>query len=211
MAQPMASSERLVTNMSSSIQVGAAAAGHEGLVGTKLREMRQAQGLTLKELAARTGTSIGHLSQLERDMASPSVKTLYAISRALGVTIARFFDNGEVGTQDAKYVVRKSSGRRHIRFAEGIDDYRLTTDAVNKIDLLYSTFAPLASLEDPYTHEGEEAGYVVSGRLELDIGGVKTTLEAGDSFSFPSQVPHRYRNPGEVQAVVIWAMTPPSY
>jgi transcriptional regulator with XRE-family HTH domain len=196
--------------MQPSAQVRASDSTHEGLVGPKLRELRQAQGLTLKELAARTGTSIGHLSQLERDMASPSVKTLYAISRALGVTIARFFDNGSEPTPHTKYIVRKSQ-RRHIRFSEGIDDYRLTCEEVNKLDLLYSTFAPKASLSEPYTHEGEEAGYVVSGSLELYLGEVKSILEAGDSFSFPSQIPHWYRNPGDVETVVIWAMTPPTY
>jgi transcriptional regulator with XRE-family HTH domain len=183
---------------------------HEGLIGAKLRTLRQSQGLTLKELAARTATSIGHLSQLERDMASPSVRTLYVISRALGVTISRFFDNGEDSAEENPYVVRKSQ-RRHIRFAEGIDDFRLTSEAVGKIDLLYSTFQPGAFITEFYSHEGEEAGYVISGRLELQIDNFKTILGAGDSFSFPSQVPHKYRNPGDAETAVIWAMTPPTY
>ena len=182
----------------------------QGLVGAKLREFRQSRGLTLKQLATLAGTSVGHLSQLERDMGSPSVKTLYAISRALGVTIGQFFDHGEEGARGAQYVVRKS-GRRHIRFAEGIDDYRLTSEAVSQLALLYSTFTPGATLSEPYTHEGEEAGYVVSGQLELYLEDAKIVLEAGDSFSFPSQVPHRYRNPGSIETVIIWAMTPPSY
>ena len=57
----------------------------------------------------------------------------------------------------------------------------------------------------------EEAGLVVSGRLDLWIDGVEVRLEAGDSFSFPSTLPHRYRNPGRGGTVVVWAMTPPSY
>jgi len=183
---------------------------HEGLVGPKLRELRQSQGLTLKELGARTGISIGHLSELERDMASPSVKTLHAISRALGVTILRFFDTGAELKPDNRYVVRKSR-RRHIRFADGIDDYQLTCPEVSKLGLLYSTFKPKSSVADPYTHEGEEAGYIVSGTMELYLGDEKCVLEAGDSFSFPSQIPHRYSNPGDIETVVIWAMTPPTY
>jgi transcriptional regulator with XRE-family HTH domain len=183
---------------------------HEGLIGAKLKSLRKSQGLTLKELSARTETSIGHLSQLERDMASPSVRTLYVISRALGVTISQFFDNGVEQAKENPYIVRKSQ-RHHIRFAEGIDDYRLTSDAVEKLDLLYSTFRPGASISEPYSHEGEEAGYVVSGRLEIQIGEFKAVVEAGDSFSFPSQKPHKYRNPGDTETAVIWAMTPPTY
>jgi quercetin dioxygenase-like cupin family protein len=66
-------------------------------------------------------------------------------------------------------------------------------------------------LEESYTHDGEEAGYIISGQLELQIDDMKFVLEAGDSFSFPSQVPHRYRNPGNIETGVIWAMTPPTY
>lgn len=181
-----------------------------GLIGAKLREFRRLRKLTLKQLAERAGTSTGHLSQLERDMASPSLKTLYAISRSLGVTISEFFDRGQEGIPQSQYVVRKSK-RRHIRFSEGIDDYRLTSDSVNKLDLLYSTFNPGATLDEPYTHQGEEAGYVVQGKLELFIMNNAVVLEPGDSFSFPSEVPHRYRNPGDTETVVIWAMTPRTY
>lgn len=183
---------------------------HGGLIGAKLRALRQSRGMTLKDLAERTGTSTGHLSQLERDMASPSVKTLYVISRALGVTISEFFDIGEGNAADSPYIIRKNR-RRHIQFSDGIDDYRLTCDAIKHIGLLYSTFQPGASIEAAYTHEGEEAGYVVSGQLELYLAENRTVLEAGDSFSFPSLIPHRYGNPGIAEAVVIWAMTPPTY
>lgn len=182
----------------------------QGHIGAKLREFRQSRGLTLKQLATLAGTSVGHLSQLERDMASPSVKTLYAISRALGLTIGLFFDHGEKGAKEVEYVVRKSA-RRHIRFSGGIDDYQLTTDAVKQLSLLYSTFRPGAVLAEPYTHEGEEAGYVVSGKVELHLGEARILLEDGDSFSFPSVVPHKYRNAGDTEVIIIWAMTPPTY
>ena len=56
-----------------------------------------------------------------------------------------------------------------------------------------------------------EAGVVVSGSLELWIGERRFLLSEGDSFGFPSSVPHRYTNPGPSEAIVIWAVTPPSY
>ena len=187
------------------------AATEDGLIGARLRQLRQQQGRTLAAVSALTGISVGHLSQLERDLVSPSVKTLHDLSRALGVTISWFFTPEAPRDRAEQYIVRQGA-RRHISFADGIDDFQLNSPAVRGIGLLWSTFAPGAtSGESPYTHEGEEAGLVVSGRLELWIDGVEVRLDAGDSFSFPSTLPHRYRNPGRGGAVVVWAMTPPSY
>ena len=182
-----------------------------GLIGAKLRGLRQRQARTLADVSAVTGISVGHLSQLERDLVSPSIKTLHDISRALGVNISWFFTPEMPLEHASQYVVRRAA-RRHIRFAEGIDDYQLNSLSVRQIGLLYSTFAPGASSgESPYAHDGEEAGLVIAGKLELWIDGVSLRLEAGDSFSFPSHRPHRYRNPGRARAVVVWAMTPPTY
>lgn len=182
----------------------------DGLIGAKLRGLRKQRGLTLQAVSDLTGVSVGHLSQLERDLASPAVKTLHDISVALGVNIGWFFDptGHDVGRQ---YVVR-GANRQRIRFADGIDDYQLNSDAVGELGLLYSVFEPGASSgAEPYTHTGEEAGYIVSGQLDMWIEGRQHALEAGDSFSFPSTCPHRYRNPGPGPTVVIWAMTPPTY
>lgn len=185
--------------------------GDDGLIGAKLRNLRQRLNRTLQDVARMTGISVGHLSQLERDLASPSVKTLHDISRALGVNISWFFQPIDVDGRVEQYVVR-AAARRHISFADGIDDYQLNSAAVRNIGLLYSTFGPGATSGDTaYSHDGEEAGVVAEGELELWIEGASTRLRAGDSFSFPSQRAHRYRNPGTVRAVVIWAMTPPSY
>lgn len=189
----------------------AGAARDDGLIGAKLRALRLRQNKTLQAVSASTGISVGHLSQLERDLVSPSIKTLHDLSRALGVNISWFFLPQEPEARVEQYIVRRDQ-RRHISYAEGIDDFQLNSQAVRHLGLLYSTFAPGASSGDsPYTHEGEEAGYVVSGQLELWIDGASTLLAAGDSFSFPSSSPHRYRNPGRVETVVLWAMTPPTY
>lgn len=183
----------------------------QGLIGARLRSLRQQQSLTLRDVATATGLSVGHLSQLERDLVSPSIKTLHDISRALGVNISWFFQDDAPGNRLEQYVTR-GDARQRISFAGGVDDYRLNSSAVRDLGLLYSTFEPGASSgEADYTHEGEEAGLVVAGALELWIDGQATRLDAGDSFSFPSTRPHRYRNPGAEAAVVIWAMTPRSY
>ena len=183
----------------------------DGLVGEKLRLLRKRRGLTLQSVADSTGISVGHLSELERDIASPTVKMLHDISRALGVSISWFFGESQEHKAEIQFVVREND-REKIRFGEGITDFKLNSGAVRKIGLLYSVFEPGASSGDePYTHAGEEAGTVLAGRLELWIEGRGLELNAGDSFSFASTLPHRYRNPGDQEAVVIWAMSPPSY
>jgi quercetin dioxygenase-like cupin family protein len=106
----------------------------------------------------------------------------------------------------------RENNRRHLRFRSGVTDYLLTPDLSGQIELLLCRFeAGASSGEDPYTHTGEEAGIVIQGQLELWIGAEHFLLSEGDSFNFKSTLPHRYRNPGETETVVIWSITPPSY
>ncbi|MBE9558549.1 MAG: cupin domain-containing protein [Proteobacteria bacterium] len=181
-------------------------------IGEKIRLLRKSRQVTLKDLAERTGLSIGYLSQVERNLSSPSVNVLREIATALGVNISWFFEAPEQSqTGEERFIVRKNN-RRQLRFRSGITDSLLTPNLNGQIELLLSRFEPGASSgEEPYTHYGEEAGVVMTGQLELWIGGDRFLLSEGDSFNFPSSAPHSYRNPGETESVVIWSITPPSY
>jgi transcriptional regulator with XRE-family HTH domain len=181
-------------------------------VGEKVRLLRRSRQITLQDLAERTGLSIGYLSQVERDLSSPSIKALRDIATVLGVNISWFFEALESQqTGERQYIVRENN-RRHLRFRSGVTDYLLTPDLSGQIELLLCRFeAGASSGEDPYTHTGEEAGIVIQGQLELWIGAEHFLLSEGDSFNFKSTLPHRYRNPGETETVVIWSITPPSY
>ena len=167
--------------------------------------------MTLTELAEASGLSVGYLSLVERDLATPSIKALHAISAALGTTIGWFFAAGDVPNEERDLVVRRKR-RRRLDYSAGIVDELLSPNLTGALELLASRFPPGASSGDePYTHAGEEAGVVIRGRLEMWVDGRVLLLEAGDSFGFPSSQPHRYRNPGPEEAEVIWAITPPSY
>ena len=180
-------------------------------IGREVRSLRKARGLTLSDLAEASGLSIGYLSLVERDKATPSINALHAVSRALGVTVSWFFEAGAVPDAERDLVVRRAR-RRRLDFSAGIVDELLSPSLAGALELLASRFPPGASSgEEPYTHAGEEAGVVIRGRLELWVDGKSFLLEAGDSFGFPSSLPHRYRNPGMEEAEVIWAITPPSY
>ena len=127
------------------------------------------------------------------------------------VTISWFFDAGRAPPQERDYIVRRAN-RRRLDFSMGIGDELLSPSLSGSLELLSCKFAAGATSGPvPYTHDGEEAGVVVRGRLELCIGDEQFALQTGDSFGFPSTLPHSYRNPGPEEAEVIWAITPPSY
>jgi transcriptional regulator with XRE-family HTH domain len=184
----------------------------EPFVGLQIRQLRKQRGLTLAKLAEAAGVSVPFISLVERNMAQPSVKTLHAISRALGVTISWFFNGPSEEPAAATNPIVRGQSRRRLRYDSGITDELLSPSLAGQLELLRSTFAPGAtSGEQPYTHAGEEAGVVLKGQLELTIDGETFLLKAGDSFGFQSSLPHRYRNVGEESVEVIWAITPPSY
>lgn len=181
-------------------------------LGQEIKALRRARGMTLQELALKAGLSVGHLSQVERGISMPSIKALHSISRAFDVNVSWFFSSADPGPDDERDFIVRQHQRRQIRFGEGISDALLTPTLDRDLELLMSSFAPGAtSGAQPYSHNGEEAGVVLSGQLELWIEDRRFLLNQGDSFSFKSGLPHRYGNPGERETVVVWAITPPSF
>jgi transcriptional regulator with XRE-family HTH domain len=184
----------------------------EATTGQEIHDLRRTRGLTLKELAALSGLSVGHLSDIERGRASPSVKALREIAAAMGVTIGWFMHNAETADPAERPFIVRSNTRRKLTFRSGISDELLSPGLNGALEAILSRFPPGSSGGDePYSHRGEETGLVISGRLTLWIGEAEFTLDAGDSFGFPSSTPHRYSNPGPDEAVVVWVITPPSY
>lgn len=179
--------------------------------GAEIRALRKARQLGLTALAERTGLSVGYLSQIERNLATPSVKALTAIAAALGVTVGWFFSGGHAGPQDERGVIVRRDNRRRMIFRDDFVDYLLSPGLEGAIELLISHFKPGATTGEPYTHRGEEAGLVLQGRLEITVGSRRFVLEAGDSFAFASSEPHGYRNLDDGETVVVYAITPPSY
>ena len=180
-------------------------------LGTEIRGLRKARNMTLIQLAAASGLSIGYLSMVERQKAMPSIKALVSIAQSLNVTIGWFFEADAVRPQERGLVVRRSR-RRRIDYSTGIVDELLSPSLKGSLELVLCRLAPGASSgEEPYSHSSEEAGVIVRGRLELWVDGQSVLLETGDSFAFESTRPHRYRNPGPDETEVVWAITPPSY
>ncbi len=180
-------------------------------IGEKLRQLRKRHGLTLAALAGRSGLSIAHISLIERNLAQPSINALVALAQSLEVTVQWFFgpDPQQIA-DEADFIVRKQQ-RTSLEYEGGFTDQLLTPRSNRQLEMLYCRIAPGSSSEESYTHEGAEAGLLLKGELELWVGNRHFHLEEGDSFSFSSQEPHRYRNPGKQETEVIWVITPSTY
>ena len=187
-------------------------------LGEDLRALRKAQNRTLADVAEASGRSVSFLSKIERGQARPSVTALQEIAQALGVPVGWFFEtDGPAPAEERPYVVR-ANRRRKLTYSGfsgtdymGFEDHLLSASLDRRLAMGISTYAPGGSTgDDLYTHEGEEAGMVLVGEIELTLGKQVFVLKAGDSFSFSAEIPHRYRNPGSAEAQIVWANTPVS-
>ena len=188
------------------------AAQGEPVLGGRLRGMRQRREWTLQELSARSGLSVGMLSQIERGVSSPSIRSLQKLAEIFAVPIGWFFSDPGTTPQGPTWVLRRAQRRVLDLSAKGITKELLSPEGDGKIELMLITIeAGGSSGEMPYQHAGEDAGTVLEGSLDLEVDGAASHLQAGDSFRFLSTLPHRFGNRGPLRCVVLWAVTPPLY
>ncbi len=176
-------------------------------IGEKVKRLRLQRGLTQEELAARTELSKGFISQLERDITSPSIATLMDILEALGTDIAAFFNE----TQNEKVVYPAED--MFVKEADGgaATCWLVTSAQRNALEPILVTLPAGAGTEPDDPHEGEEFGYVLQGAVWLQLGEQRFRVRRGDSFYFRPTAPHWLRNAGHTQARVLWVSTPPSF
>ena len=195
--------------MAASPAIPAASAPPELQLGPRIRALRQARNVTLRELATRAGVTESFLSQVEREVTSPSIASVQRIARALDLAIAELF------TEEAPrgHVVRRAE-RRRIDYPglHAVDEF-LTAGMSGKVQVILSTIQPGGGTGDePYTHDSdEEVVIVLSGQLELWVADERYVLEEGDSIVYSSRLPHRNVNSSERQATVLFCVTPPSF
>ena len=178
-------------------------------IGSKIKRLRVRLGLTQEELAARTELTKGFISQLERDITSPSIATLMDILEALGTNVSEFFSDREddcVMTYAADDMFIKADEEA------GVTIRWLVTNAQrNALEPILVTLAPGASTEPDDPHEGEEFGYVLSGTITLVSGEQKRKVRRGDAFYFRPTGVHYLINTGKSEGKVLWVSTPPSF
>lgn len=201
---------RSVTNSDNPAAAPTEAAEAGNPVGDAIRALRKSRGLTLTETAAALNRSVGWLSQVERGLSEPSIGDLRRAGAFFDQPLGFFFRNDEGPAHERGRIVRAAT-RRPLGTAEaGLVEELLSPDLGGSFELIRSVFEPGAALDRPLKRETEEAGYVVSGLLDLEISGTWHRLKPGDSFRFRAE-PYRWRNPGDAPAIVVWAVSPPVY
>jgi transcriptional regulator with XRE-family HTH domain len=172
------------------------------LVGARVRALRLRQGLTLKDVADRTGVSVSMLSMLERGVATASVGTLVSVASALGVHMYDLFDHpahSEVSP------VTRVGEQTLMRSSEGTIRRVAHHDVVAGLELAVNTYeAGGASGQAPTHHDGREFGVLISGSLTVELDGEEHVLEPGDVIAYSSAKPHRIQNSGRETAVAVW-------
>jgi transcriptional regulator with XRE-family HTH domain len=177
-------------------------------VGQRIRDLRRSRKLSLEAVAARTDLSIGFLSQIERGLSSPSLRVLATLADVLGVGIAGLFGAGDDSGAASDAVVTRERQRAKLNlWRTGISKQLLSpAGSEGRLNLFLVHMEPGGSTGDElYTHDGEEAGLVLSGEMKLTVDAKTWTLKQGDSFRFASRRPHRFSNPAsDARAVVLW-------
>jgi len=175
-------------------------------IGEKIRMLRMQHNLTQEELANRCELSKGFISQMERDLTSPSIATLMDILECLGSNLKDFFNE----TTDEKIIF--TTADYPVKELENASITWLVSSAQkNSMEPILVSLESGAATEADDPHEGEEFGYVLSGRIALCIGASRKHCRKGDSFYFRPFLPHHIENIGKTPAQVLWVSTPPSF
>jgi transcriptional regulator with XRE-family HTH domain len=178
-------------------------------LGHRLRALRASAGLSQRRLAQRAHVSNATISMIEAGKVSPSVSALRQILAALGVSIGEFFSAPEpVGEQ----VVFRAEDLTEI--AGGPVSYRQVGADLrgHALQMIHERYRPGArSGAKMLSHQGEEAGIVIKGRLTLEVDGRRHELREGDAYRFDSRRPHAFANSGDVDLVLVSACSPPTF
>lgn len=177
-------------------------------VGVRLRGFRKAAGLSISELGKKAGVSNGMISQIERGLTNPSLKTLERLHVALSVPLTSLLESSAPSSPVAdREIVRRVDDRPSFAVGdEGMTKELLTPSGEHQLQMMIIGLPAGAKSVDVLLGDGEKAGWILDGSIQLTVDGHTSVLKAGDSFQFPSTVPHNILNPGEEEARLLWIM-----
>lgn len=205
-----------VTEVGEADFVGAGFEEEEAPIGPRLAELRKQHRFSIRKLAQRAGVSPSLISDIERGKVEPSISALKRLSAALGTNLTYFFSQP---AKPASRVIKASErtpiggddGRAAIE-ARGVRLELASPEQAEQIEAIYGRYDVGASVgEESLTHEGEEWGIVLSGRLKVWVGDEIHFLDPGDSIWFPSSIPHRMANVADEPTEYVWVDTPKSF
>lgn len=181
---------------------GWAAAAYEPL-GSRLRERRKELRLTLKEVADKAGLSVGFISQIERDITTPSLSSLVSVARVLGYHVSDFLAQPKVTAPMTRHAERP-----HYAIGGSSLTYeRLSTTFPGNVLRSVLIHEPPGHRSEPISHEGEEIFFIVEGAITVEVDGERVELETGDSIHFPSTRVHSTWNHTDRPATILHTCT----
>ncbi len=183
-----------------------------GSLGGIIRKARLGKSMVLQELANKSDLSISFLSQVERDLLTPSVSALKRIADVLDIPAGSLMFGAESRKGGVGIGLVRRGNRKRVVFPDSRIEYEmLTPDLRRRMSVLWLKAPPHGESGPVFSHDGEDAVIVLKGRLKIEIGGVWYELGSGDSLYFSSELPHRWRNDSDKPAEVVWISTPPSF
>jgi len=179
-------------------------------LGRAIKAARLDKGLTVERLGRHAGVSAGLISQLERGLGNPSFLTLQRLAEALELPFGYFMQGPQ---SQAGMVVRAGERKRLIvPHPTEIVHELLTPDLRGSLEVLRTSVpAGWSNEAQPFHHPGEECVHVLQGTLQVTVGNASFDLAEGDSITYDSATVHWYTNPTEEPALIIGAVTPPSF
>lgn len=178
-------------------------------IGEKLRQLRQQRGLTQEELADRCELSKGFISQVERNLASPSIATLMDILECLGSSLPAFFN--EKPAEKMVFSPQDMFEKIDEDHLHGSITWLVPDAQKNDMEPILVDLGVGGSTYPLSPSEGEEFGYVLSGSIYLVMGEKKLRIKSGYSFCIHPKENHYLMNAGKTKARVLWISTPPSF
>lgn len=185
-------------------------------IGTRLKAVRESRGLSQRELASRAGLTGGAISLIEHNKTSPSVASLKRLLDAIPMSMSEFFSAVE-DQGPPKYFYTASeftelSPGEDVEGAAHVSLRQLGDASHHSIQMLREVYRPGADTgPDMLSHEAEECGIVIAGVIEVTVGDQSRVLNPGDGYLFDSRLPHRFRNIGSTDCLVVSACTPPTF
>ncbi len=189
--------------MGDSIASNAEQGGDFGLLSQSLRKRRKELGLTMQQVADQAHLSVGFISQIERGITTPSLSSLVAVSRVLGLHVSEFLHQ-----PDGKAAQTRHNERPVYAVSENSITYeRLSSSFPGSVLRSVIIHEPPGHRGEPIAHEGEEMLFILQGAVTVEVDGQRTVLQKGDSIHFPSNKVHSTWNHLDVPATILWAGT----
>ncbi|MCR4726952.1 MAG: cupin domain-containing protein [Clostridia bacterium] len=175
-------------------------------IGVKIKALRLKNNLTQEELADRCELTKGFISQLENDLANPSIDTLGDILVVLGSNLGEFFQNEE---SDA--VVFHKEDYFSKDYGDSVTTWLVPSAQKNAMEPILLDLNEKGASETDMPHEGEEFGFVVAGKIKLTVGRRSFTVEKGETFYYKADKKHSIENVTDKKATVLWISCPPNF